>query len=329
MQYNYKEICQLNMTNTGELQLVRQMETGILAVKKVVDVGLYPMYQRLSQLKHRSLMRILEVELQDDSCVVMEEYISGETLEDILHKGKVFEENEVKEYLKMLCGAVRKLHDHGMIHRDITPGNIMLTTDGVLKLCDYDISRIYKEHQVRDTQVLGTHGYAAPEQFGYGQTDEQSDIYAMGVLVNAMLTGREDVLYKKKGQLRDIISTATSINPGQRYRSVRELEEELTFEPDAKDGNIKKFLRGIPGFRTWQLWKMIVALAVYPYLFFLDWYQFGESVKGPWTAFIYFVVPWVLFLDLFHVSKRVLCLEHGQKWFRVVIGLAIQLWGVY
>ena len=329
MKYNYRELCKLNMDSDTELYLVRQLETGLLAVRRTVDKDLYTVYKKLIDIQHPNLMRIIEAELQGEVCSVIEEYISGETLGERLMRGELFEKDEAVYYLRMLCGAVCELHENGLVHRDITPGNIMLTNDGILKLCDYDISRFYKQERRRDTQILGTQGYAAPEQFGYGQTGICSDIYSIGRVANVMLTGQENVLYHGDKRLMRLIARATATDPGHRQQSVRELEEELTMELHGGYGRIRTFLRSIPGFRTWKPWKMILAVILYPYLIYVNIFIFGAYVNNAVAAVITFVIPWILYLDLFYVSKRLLKLDYGQKWFRIVIGLSIQLGVLY
>lgn len=98
------------------------------------------------------------------------------------------------------------MHKYSITHRDITPSNIIIGFDGVVKIIDFGISRLHKENAKHDTQVLGTEGYAAPEQFGFKQSDCKTDIYALGVLLNYMLTGHipSEVMYRD-GDVADII----------------------------------------------------------------------------------------------------------------------------
>ena len=145
-----------------------------------------------------------------------------------------------------LCDALETIHNMvpPLIHRDIKPSNILINKEGVLKLIDFDASRRYKrdEHTTSDTILLGTAEYAAPEQFGYQQTNEQSDIYSFGVLL-ADLFGvriREDSQKKnddfkefaKKSRrmkrIESIIAKCTQFDPGRRYERISEVKKDLT-----------------------------------------------------------------------------------------------------
>ena len=94
-------------------------------------------------------------------------------------------------------------------------------------LIDFDASRIFKSNTNQDTQILGTTGYAAPEQYGIAQTDERADIYSLGVLLNIMLTGKHPSKELASGRLGRIVQKCTMVNPEKRYKSVLYLMEAL------------------------------------------------------------------------------------------------------
>lgn len=325
MQYTYEELCPLNMTHSGELYLVRQKESGLLAVKKTASANLYYLYEKLLRIRHPNLMQIIEVEQQEEKCIIIEEYICGETLACKLKKGVRYTEKEVKRYLQMLCDALQTLHENQIIHRDITPNNIMLTTDDALKLCDFDISRIYDRSKTTDTQLLGTHGYAAPEQYGYGQIDAQSDIYGAGKIAAIMLSGNASGGYRKFNRFGRIINKATAIDKKDRYKSINQMKEAL-LRPDI-DTRFKKlsFLRSVFGFRSFTPWKMLIAIIAYPLLIAFSWDFTSKAFTNAVNILVFFVIPWLLYTDMFHLSKTLLKMNSEQKWFRIVIGLSIRL----
>lgn len=94
-------------------------------------------------------------------------------------------------------------------------------------LIDFDAARHYDSDKIRDTHVLGTVGYAPPEQYGISETDYRADIYAMGVLINEMLTGKHPSQALAPGHWGRIVSRCTMIHPKKRYTSVEELMEAL------------------------------------------------------------------------------------------------------
>lgn len=119
-----------------------------------------------------------------------------------------------------MCDGLGKLHEHHIIHRDIKPSNMILQGDRI-RLIDFDAARIFKPGQENDTKILGTRGYAPPEQFGSGQTDPRSDIYALGITMKILLGGQ-------CGGLKKILDRCTELDPKNRFQNVDELKSALT-----------------------------------------------------------------------------------------------------
>ena len=121
------------------------------------------------------------------------EYIEGDSLQKILDGGRSFTVRETAEAGLAFCAILQKLHelDPPLIYRDFKPANILVRKDGSYVLIDYGACRIFKADAVRDTKMLGTEGYAAPEQYGgWEQSDVRTDIYGIGAVLHHMLTGR-------------------------------------------------------------------------------------------------------------------------------------------
>lgn len=147
----------------------------------------------LKKLQHPMLPRIVDI-FEDAECIyIVEDFVEGVTLEDWLKTNGRVDENRGMAWFTALCGVLRYLHGqkpHPIIYRDMKPSNVMLQSDGTLKLIDFGIAREYKQESSADTTYIGTKGYAAPEQFGTAQTDERTDIYALGVTMYHLLTGK-------------------------------------------------------------------------------------------------------------------------------------------
>ena len=183
-------------------------------------------YKILNGIIFPTLPQIYEVTKTEESIIVLEEFIKGVTVADILLNG-LFNERGVKKIIRDLCDALTVIHSYGIIHRDIKPENVMITDEGSVKLIDFDAARLFKNGQSKDTKIIGTTGYAAPEQFGFAQSDERTDIFAVGVLMNVMLTGEHPSQKIYKGKLSKIIEKCIQIDPKKRYRNAEELKKSL------------------------------------------------------------------------------------------------------
>ena len=183
--------------------------------------------------RFRHLPRIEDCYERDDELVVIMEYVRGETLHEAVYRRDP-SPALAQEVFPLLCDAVVELHegfDPPLIHRDLKPGNVILS-EGNLTLIDFGIARAYREGAEGDTASFGTRAYAPPEQFGYGQTDVRSDVYALGMLLYYLLT--EEVpsprlaggAFDEPGvpvALRPVLARATAFDPAARYPSVRAL----------------------------------------------------------------------------------------------------------
>lgn len=201
--------------------------------------------------------------------VVILEYLEGETLDAWIAQHGAGEQTTRLLFPK-LCDAVVQLHaafEPALIHRDIKPSNIIILGDGLatggtanrtvdgavdrlaaagrsddgvadlsVRLLDFGIARVFNEESDCDTHALGTRSYAPPEQFGFGQTDVRSDVYALGAVLYFMLTGatpqasfssqekRDVFLRAANPALAAVIRKASAFDPLQRYQSVEELK---------------------------------------------------------------------------------------------------------
>ena len=183
-------------------------------------------YEILKTVRHENIPEIIGTVEKENSFLVIEEYVDGMTVSQVLQSG-LYNEKGVRSVCKSVCLALDVLHGYNIIHRDIKPENIIIDCTGKVKLIDFDAARIYKKYQPVDTDFVGTTGFAAPEQYGVGQSDSRTDIFAMGVLMNVMLTGEHPSIKMYKGRLAKVIKKCISVNPDDRYSSVMELHKKL------------------------------------------------------------------------------------------------------
>lgn len=144
----------------------------------------------MKRLDHPSLPRIVDIIDNGITIYVVMDYIEGDSLDKYLQEYGAQPEDRVIEWAKQICDALSYLHSQKppIIYRDMKPANVMLKPEGNIKIIDFGIAREYKEQNLSDTTVLGTKGYAPPEQYS-GQTDPRSDIFALGMTMHHLLTG--------------------------------------------------------------------------------------------------------------------------------------------
>lgn len=220
----YDTLRVLKQSPRGTVSVVRHKKSGTRYVFRRYS-GSGEVYRRLLPVLCPHLPQIMEAAEQDGQTAVLEEYVQGDTLAELL-MGARLTEREARQVTMQLCQALHVLHSMGAVHRDVKPENVILRgSDAVL--IDFDAARIYKVASESDTQVLGTTGFAAPEQYGIFQSDERADIFSLGVLLNIMLTGKHPSREMAAGKMGRIVRKYTMTAPEQRYQSARALMEVL------------------------------------------------------------------------------------------------------
>lgn len=209
--------------------------------------------------------------------VVVCDYVPGENLEQLVAARGHLGERDALQIVAQLCEAVGALHAHGIIHRDISPTNVIVAADGA-HLIDLGIARFRVEGATRDTTQLGTYGFASPEQYGFAQTDARSDVYSLGRMLGYLLTGvmpaegekyeaalEDDSLVSP--DLRAVIQRASAMEPSARYQSAEALaaalsgEEVAGPEPPADPAGPPTF-EPAPRRRNWAKVLLAVMAAV-------------------------------------------------------------------
>ena len=268
----YKEIALLNAEH--HIALVQHIQTKQIFVKKTLDVYNLNVYSYLKDNPVPGIPKIYELVQQNQTLIVIEDFISGQSLDKILSSEGAMNEERVIRYTLQLCETLSKLHASvpPIIHRDIKPTNIIITPHDTAILIDLNAAKHVSEKD-EDTTLLGTRGYAAPEQYGFGSSGAQTDIYAIGKLMNTLLNGSFSQ-HTVDGRLGSVIQKCTELTPSNRYRSIQELQDALhSLEKNNKKQIISTEKRYMlpPGFRTGNYANMLVASAYYIFIIWLSW----------------------------------------------------------
>ncbi len=175
------------------------------------------------------VIKPIEFFAENDCSYYLREYVKGSTLEMIVEMGNVFSEKEAVSITSVLCGIVEKLHklNPPIICRDLNPSNILIADNGTIKIIDFDSAKQYDENAAHDAMCIGTKEMAAPEQFGFSQSDCRTDIYVLGMLLLYISTGSYDRSVQMPKRVKKIVTKSTEFNPKDRYPSVVKMRKVL------------------------------------------------------------------------------------------------------
>lgn len=205
---------------------------GPCVLKICKNRNLAEVCQKLREIRHPNVAVVYDAVYANNHTYIIEEFIDGHTLQEVVENQGLFSEKETAEIMIKVCEGLEKLHRQHppIVHNDINTSNIIIRKDGNVKLFDFDISRTFKSGANKNTRLFGTEEYAAPEHFGYGQSEPRTDIYSLGVTMHEMLTGNHLTNEHKmtyKGNLKKIIRKCIEISPKKRYPSARQLGKAL------------------------------------------------------------------------------------------------------
>ena len=203
----------------------------------------------LRSLDHSNLPAVSDFFDHERRPVMVMEYVSGQTLESRIREANApLLEQQVLGYGIQLARVLHYLHTRQppVIYRDLKPSNIILTPEGVLKLIDFGVARTYKARKSKDTVAMGSAGYAPPEQYGKGQTDARSDVYALGATLLHLLMNMPPIPLQTPtaGSIRkmnpsvdeqteQVIIRSMALDPNVRYPDMASFEKALESRLDA------------------------------------------------------------------------------------------------
>jgi eukaryotic-like serine/threonine-protein kinase len=205
--------------------------------------------QAVGVLNHLNIVTIYDAAEQDKIFYIAMEYIEGTTLHQLLAQKRVLSTEEIIRFARQICAGLDYAHSNGIVHRDVKPANIMITTAGTVKIMDFGIAKT--GGSVTSTgQVLGTPNYMSPEQVKGKTLDGRSDLFSLGVVLYEMLTGEKPfvgqnvttIIYKIVNEqptpprdldvtihpgLSAIVTKALAKSPDDRYQTGAELIRDL------------------------------------------------------------------------------------------------------
>ncbi len=237
----------------GETLLVKSRQTGALFVTKCyLDRALFSRTSEgtlLRKLGHAGLPAFVGEYQNDNMLCVVREYIEGTPLNQYAAQNNL-SQTEIISIAVQLSDILCYLHGQTppIIHRDIKPHNVILDNKGKVWLIDFGISRVYDETAKEDTVCFGTKQFAAPEQYGFSQTDCRADVFSFGILLGWLLTGateRKSMLaHISNPRLRRLVARCTEFAPEKRYHTVKTIKQALQ---NADGGKSKRVVRRATG----------------------------------------------------------------------------------
>ena len=219
----YRELTVLD--EKKNIVLVQDRRNSELCVKKTLDIYSRDVYEQLASVRIEGVPAVKECVADDGKLIVVEEYVQGRSLKQVLDEHGLLNEEQAYEIAVQLVDILVRLHqlEPAIVHRDIKPSNIIIEKNGHVNLIDFNAARHVNADKNEDTRMLGTVYFAAPEQFGFGQSDERTDIYGLGATINYIMTGDKPGAGIAECRFLDILKKCLMVDAKDRYQSAEEL----------------------------------------------------------------------------------------------------------
>lgn len=219
----YRELTVLD--EKKNIVLVQDRRNSELCVKKTLDIYSRDVYEQLASVRIEGVPAVKECVADDGKLIVVEEYVQGRSLKQVLDEHGLLNEEQAYEIAVQLVDILVRLHqlEPAIVHRDIKPSNIIIEKNGHVNLIDFNAARHVNADKNEDTRMLGTVYFAAPEQFGFGQYDERTDIYGLGATINYIMTGDKPGAGIAECRFSDILKKCLMVDAKDRYQSAEEL----------------------------------------------------------------------------------------------------------
>ena len=219
----YRELTVLD--EKKNIVLVQDIRNSELCVKKTLDIYSRDVYEQLASVRIEGVPAVKECVADDGKLIVVEEYVQGRSLKQVLDEQGLLNEEQAYEIAVQLVDILVRLHqlESAIVHRDIKPSNIIIEKNGHVNLIDFNAARHVNADKNEDTRMLGTVYFAAPEQFGFRQSDERTDIYGLGATINYIMTGDKPGAGIAECIFSDILKKCLMVDAKDRYQSAEEL----------------------------------------------------------------------------------------------------------
>ena len=219
----YRELTVLD--EKKNIVLVQDIRNCELCVKKTLDIYSHDVYEQLASVRIEGVPAVKECVADDGKLIVVEEYVQGRSLKQVLDEQGLLNAEQAYEIAVQLVDILVRLHqlEPAIVHRDIKPSNIIIEKNGHVNLIDFNAARHVNADKNEDTRMLGTVYFAAPEQFGFGQSDERTDIYGLGATINYIMTGDKPGAGIAECRFSDILKKCLMVDAKDRYQSAAEL----------------------------------------------------------------------------------------------------------
>lgn len=219
----YRELTVLD--EKKNIVLVQDIRNSELCVKKTLDIYSHDVYEQLASVRIEGVPAVKECVADDGKLIVVEEYVQGRSLKQVLDEQGLLNEEQAYDIAVQLADILVRLHqlEPAIVHRDIKPSNIIIEKNGHVNLIDFNAARHVNADKNEDTRMLRTVYFAAPEQFGFGQSDERTDIYGLGATINYIMTGDKPGAGIAECRFSDILKKCLMVDAKDRYQSAEEL----------------------------------------------------------------------------------------------------------
>lgn len=312
----YRELTVLD--EKKNIVLVQDIRNSELCVKKTIDIYSRDVYEQLASVRIEGVPAVKECVADEGKLIVVEEYVQGRSLKQVLDEQGLLNEEQAYDIAVQLADILVRLHqlEPAIVHRDIKPSNIIIEKNGHVNLIDFNAARHVNADKNEDTRMLGTVYFAAPEQFGFGQSDERTDIYGLGATINYIMTGDKPGAGIAECIFSDILKKCLMVDAKDRYQSAEELRgvlDMLNYNAHTQDNGKDRTAFGGDNV------ALIVRVCENIKFVFVNWYRKSQISKGDVNS------SWRKYLLPGFRSLNIISCIAALIWYAVIVMLTFGL----